>query len=630
MERDGIISRVDGPTPWVNPLVVVEKKNGDLRLCLDPKDLNTALKVEPALIPSPDEMLSQLNKNKFFSVIDMKCGFWHVVLDKDSAKLCTFSSPFGNYCFNRLPFGLSVSPEIFTKKVQEVFSGLKGVIIYFDDAIVFGSTLEEHNRHLQSFLERARTHNVRFNSQKCQFCQEAVEFVGLKVSRMGVSMTTKHVDAIKNLAVPQSKKDLKHFLGLVKYLHRFLPHASELTTSLRELAKDQCTWEWKQEHQTEFLRLKELLTSAPMLRYFDPSVNVVIQADASQFGLGACLLQEGQPICFASRVMNQFEKNYSQIEKELLAICFACDRFHYYIYGRSATVQSDHKPLQSLFKQDLAKIPARLRRMRLQLFLYQLDVIYIPGKDLILADFLSRNLGTNDSEGCHNYVSDKYVHAVASNISGSQQILQKFRDSTALDETLQQLLQFVANGWPRSVPPRVQRYAAVAHLISNENGILLLQDKIIVPTDLRRLILEEIHCDGHLGEDKCKAKARQRFYWPGMSSDIQNYIKSCSECIKYHRSNQREPLKPYPTSDRPWQRVGSDVLTFGGRDYLVIYDSYSKWIELDLLQGKSAETLINIFRDKFSKYGIIEELVCDNMPYNSNTFREFAREFGLR
>ncbi|KAF6212614.1 hypothetical protein GE061_013140 [Apolygus lucorum] len=327
--------------------------------------------------------------------------------------------------------------------------------------------------------------------------------------------------------------------------------------------------------------------------------------------------------------MNQFEKNYSQIEKELLAICFASDRFHYYIYGRPATVQSDHKPLQTLFKRDLARIPARLRRMRLQLMLYQLEVIYIPGKELVLADFLSRNL-TSVTEKCQNDESDKYVHSIGSSIIGSQQFLQKFRSSTSLDETLKRIMMFIMQGWPRTLPLQVKPYAAVAHLISNEDGILLLQDKIIVPKDLRSLIMEEIHCDGHLGEEKCKAKARLRFYWPGMSTDIQNYIKSCCVCMRYRRSNQREPLMPYPTSDRPWQRVGSDILSFGGKEYLVIYDSYSKWIELDALHGKTAEALINHFRDKFARYGVVEELMCDNMPYNSNTFRKFASEFGFK
>ena len=390
MERLGVIVKRDEPTDWVNSLLIVEKKSGALRLCLDPRDLNQWIKREHYLIPTADDVTPHLHGMRVFSVIDMKDSFWQVMLDEESSRLCTFNCAYGRYSFRRLPFGVNLAPEVMQKRNTELFGDIPGVHVVFDDIIVAGKDEREHDERLCTVFERARKHHVRFNKDKLQYKVAEVKYVGHIISAEGLRPDPEKVRAINDMATPTCAQDLSRFLGKANYLSRYVPNYTSVTQLLRPLLRKDVEWTWSTSHDVAYRRIKDLIASAPVLRFFDPAVSAVIQTDASSGGLGSCLLQNGQPVAYASRALTDAETRYAQIEKELLAIVFACNKFAQYVYGRHTLVHSDHKPLEVIFKKSISQTTPRLQRMLLSLLKFDINVVYKPGKEMHIADALSR------------------------------------------------------------------------------------------------------------------------------------------------------------------------------------------------------------------------------------------------
>ncbi|KAL7873908.1 hypothetical protein SRHO_G00048780 [Serrasalmus rhombeus] len=390
MEKIKIIAKIDEPTQWVNPFVIVEKTNGNLRICLDPRDLNTAVMREHYQLPTVEEITCRLAKAKYFSVLDASSGFWQLKLDNASSQLCTFNTPFGRYRFLRLPFGINSAPEVFHRTVKQLFEGIDGLETYIDDILVWGATIEQHDQRLRQVLERSRVKNFRLNKEKCKIGLEEIKYLGHILSKDGLKPDPSKIEAIRKMPTPECKKDVERFLGMVTFLAKFIPNMSQHTEPLRELNRDDAMWQWQAKHQQAFEKLKTMLTEAPVLKYYDVSLPVTVSVDASKCGLGAVLLQEDRPVAYASRALTETEQRYAQIEKEMLAIVFGVERFHQFVYGREINVQTDHKPLEAIMKKPLTRAPARIQRLLMRLHRYQLRVQYKPGKEMQVADALSR------------------------------------------------------------------------------------------------------------------------------------------------------------------------------------------------------------------------------------------------
>jgi len=306
MLEAGIIAPVDTPTDWVNSIVLSETTDdkgniAKIRVCLDPRDLNKWVKRDYHNTKTVDKVVTQLSNAKYFTLIDAKKGYWHVPLDKESSYLITFGTPFGRFRFCRLPFGLVVSQDIFQRQLDTALEGLNGVTSIADDIFVYGSTEEEHDRNLINLMERAQEKGIVFNAEKLQFKCNKVSFFGHTWSPEGVCPDNKKVSAILDIEAPKDTKNLQSFLGLVNYLTRYSGQLATLTAPLRELTKKESLFSWGPEHDEAFRKVKMEISSLGVLRYFDPKEETVIQTDASLKGIGAVLLQGGQPICYASK-----------------------------------------------------------------------------------------------------------------------------------------------------------------------------------------------------------------------------------------------------------------------------------------------------------------------------------------
>lgn len=627
-----VLARVEHPKSFVSNLVIIEKKDGSLRVCLDPKDLNKVLIREHHLIPTIDEIVSKLCNKKCFSVLDLTDGFYNIRLTEDSNDLCTFNSPFGCYKFLRMPFGLSVAPEIFQKYSEMAFGDIPGVIVYCDDLLICGNTEQEHDAILNKVFERALENNVRFNKNKFQYKLSEVKYFGHIFSEKGMKIDPDRVNAILNMKSPNNKKQLQIFLGMVNYLRKFIPNMADIASSLHLLLKKDVEWIWTEVHEKVFDNIKKKITEAPILQNFNSKLPIVVQCDASKDGIGCCLLQNNKPVCFASRSLTQSERNFSQIEKELLSVVWATKKFHYFIYGHKITIINDHKPLECLLKKHLHDIPSpRLQRLKLKLLKYDIDFKYLQGKFMYIADLLSRSYQEE------NNVDDSYMYEVihcvglTQNLECTEEQKSHLVMESLKDSELIELKEFIKNGWPSSnnIPDYLHSYHRVKNDLWFDDKLLFYKDRLIVPKNLRISIIKTLH-EGHIGMSKMKQLARKLYYWPHMDSHIEEFVKKCFPCQTYQNNNVKEPLISHSIPSLPFSKLGIDIMEFKRKSYLIIYDYYSKWLDIKYLNSKSASAINNSLIDLFSNFGVPSEIVSDHVPFDSRECKQFAQEWGFK
>lgn len=623
---NGIIERANGFNEWVSHLVTVEKKDKErsLRLCLDPQELNENIIDEHAYIPTYDDVVSKLNGMKFFTVLDLKDGFWHVKLAEESRKYGTFATPFGNYRFLRMPFGIKTAPSAFQQMNYDNFGDIENVIIYFDDVLIMGRDKKEHDETLKRVLERAREKNVRFNVNKIQFSLEEVKYLGHIFSHNSVKPDPDRLLAIEQMGRPKNKKDLQTFLGVVNFMRSFISNLSEKTAPLRELLKKNTIFHWTDLHSKVVDDIKVEILKSDILVPFDPSKEIIVQCDASQNGLGCCLIQDGKPISFASRSLTKYERNYAQIEKEMLSIIFACNKFKFYTYGRTIKVVNDHKPLLGIMKKEIHKISsAELQRMKLKLLNFDIVLEHAPGKSIQLADYLSRYMmKTEENE------EDKALTEAILSINVSDERKIELQKETENDEILNEIKNYCKNGWPNhktKCPQQIRYYYKLRNDIFLEDEILFYNDRIIIPKSQRKMILEKLHSP-HFGITKTLQRARNSVFWPNISNEIEQTVNQCSICQENSSKNRKEPLIPHNIPNEPFKKIGCDILEHKAKNYLVVIDFYSKWIELVKLRSKTAKDINTELLRIFASFGYPHTIIGDNMPLGSYECKQFAKE----
>lgn len=630
LENKGIIKRVEEPVDWVNNVVIVEKPNGSLRVCIDPTELNKHIILEKYTIPTIAEIAPKLANKSHFSILDLKDGFYQVPLDENSSKLCSFSTIFGTYRFKRAPFGLSCMPEIFQRLVFKYFGDIEGVTVYFDDLCISSNSKEENDAILGKVFERARKFNVKFNFDKFQYCKSKVKYLGVIFSKEGMSPDPDKLKAVQLMEIPKNKNELQKLLGMINYLRNFIPNLSERISPFRDLLKKNVIWEWTDTHNRALSDLKSVICSSQVLASFDPAKIIEIQCDASKNALGFCMLQEGKPVHFGSRSLNNAELEYAQVEKELLAICFATSKLHNYIYRhQDVIVFTDHLPLISIINKPLNRIVNnRLRRLKLKLIDYQFKIKYLPGKHMYIADYLSR-CGNKMSQP-KDALMDDYIHAIGVNeIDFDEPWLKRFQQETKNDQNLKLVKEYLENVWPkRTLCGEIKHYHTLRNDLLIDNDLIYFNDRLIVPSSLRKHVLTIIH-ETHLGVAKTVKKMKQNFYWPGMVSDVTNMSSACLICQKFAKSKTKAPLNSHDIPNKPFMKIGIDIADYRGTNYLVIVDYFSRWIEAIKITSKSSTTIIHKLKEVFSRFGIPKTVISDNVPLNSQEFKHFSCEWGF-
>jgi transposase InsO family protein len=622
MEGMGVISKIDEPTDWCSPCVVVPKKDGRIRLCVDYTKLNAAVKRECHPLPTTEETLGMLGRASYFSKLDANSGYWQMRIHDESKTLTTFITPFGRYMCNRLPFGISSAPEIFQKEMQRILMDLPGVVCQMDDILVFGTTQREHDGYLKKVLDRLLESGLTLNPDKCEFNRREVKFLGHIIDQSGIKADPAKTKAIVEFAAPSNKKELRRFFGMVNYLGKFTPMLAEGSQCLRQLLSKDNDWVWDVAQQKEFERLKHIMASTPTLAPFRVDAPTTLSTDASSYGLGAAVLQrssEGsawRPVAYASRTLTQAEQNYAQIEKEALAICWGCEKFDYYLAGREFMVETDHKPLTSILGQkELARLPIRVQRFRLRMMAYSYKVKYTPGEKLVLADALSRAPVDTDSfeSVVGELVGSGTGLALMETIPISAKRLERIKAAICEDTESLMLRRAIMEGWPcpKKVPPELRTFYTFRDFLTCIEGVIFYMDRVYIPRLERERVLDEIHL-GHQGEVKCIRRGIQVVWWPGLTRDIRDVVRKCSTCEEFRRK-PREPMQASPFPERPWWRLAMDLCEKDGNKFLVVVDYFSRFITVhELGDNTTSSAVIAHLERLFCLIGIPNSIVCDN------------------
>ena len=626
MEQEGIIRPCPETTEWVHNLVTVVKKNGTLRLCLDPRNLNKYLIRNIHYTASWEDVQHSFRDGQYFSTLDAKSGYWTKQLDEPSQLLTAFNTPFKKYCFVRLPFGLSASSEIFCEQMDRVLAGIPGTFPCADDVKIQGSTEERHDIHLLETVEKAQQAGLKFNPDKCVIRKQRIEYFGRIITPQGIEPCPKKVKCITTLAAPTDKQELQSLLGTVNFMSTFIPNLTKKTHLTRGLLKRDAHFVWTSDMQKELDTIKEDIASAVQLVHYDPNKPAVIETDASLKGLGAVLIQDNKPVRFLSKALTSSEMNYSNIERELLAILFACEKLHIYTFGRKVTVHTDHKPLQSIFQKPISLAPARLQRMLLRISKYDIHVKYVGSKSVLLADTLSRLVEPDNAREIPGLdVSIAQVLKVEPNR------LESLQEETKGDSMLAELTDLIITGWPDSMQDlaeHLQPYWCFRDELTMLDGLVMKGNRVVIPTSMRPGTLSRLH-DAHQGLTSTLQRARRIVYWPKLQQDITEMIEGCDECQR-HGKKKRRPSERQITTTRPMETLGMDLVTFQGQHALVTVDYFSGFITFDLINSETTEAVTKVLNSIFQKFGLPEKILSDNGPcFKSNTFKRFCEQLDI-
>jgi transposase InsO family protein len=387
-------------SPYNSPIWIVPKKpdsqgNKRWRMVMDYRKLNEKTVGDAYPLPNICDILDQLGAAKYFSVLDLASGFHQIPMDPGDAHKTAFSTPHGHYEFLRMPFGLKNAPATFQRLMDQILTGLQGIemFVYMDDIVIYASSLREHDIKMEKLMQRLRSANLTLQPDKCEFLRHEVAYLGHVLTEDGVRPDPQKIAAVKSFPTPRNLKNIRQFLGLAGYYRRFISDFSRIASPLSNLLKKDREFRWNADAQKAFDTLRDLLCKEPILQFPDFEKDFLLTTDASNCAVAGVLSQgpigKDLPISYASRVLNAAEKNYSTIEKELLAITYCVSHFRPYLYGRRFTLVTDHQPLVWLHK---VKDPtSRLARWRLKLEEYDYTVVYKAGKTNKNADALSRN-----------------------------------------------------------------------------------------------------------------------------------------------------------------------------------------------------------------------------------------------
>ena len=643
LEEQGIISKVEKAATWLHPIVVVPKKDGGIRLCVDFKKLNVHVKRPINPQPTPKEIVQKIPTGMTcFTVFDALKGYHQIPLDEESKELTTFITPLGQFQYNRLPFGLNLAGDVFTSRYGKAVDHVEGMTRIVEDTLIYAPDQVTMNRRIQMFLEAAKTSGITLNLNKIQYSQPEVSFGGFVISSTGYKPNAKLLQALSEFPTPVNRTDMKSFFGLANQLSQFKPELSEALTPLKDLLKTRTPWLWLPHHEEAFKQAREILSSVSQLNYYNPSRPVRIAADASRLnGLGFIMKQQEKdhwiPVQAGSRMLTDAERNYAMVELELLAIQWACKKCEAFIYGLPHfEITTDHKPLIPILNEKcLNQIEnKRLQRLRSKLDHLNYTATYIKGSLNYEADALSRapiDPPEPEEEDAEANGYEQISEVIQTNESNTwAEIIQASEDELSAN-----IRKHVINGWPEDkmnlTADLWPYWKANEKIWINEENLLVCDGRLIIPKKLRRHVMDRLKAL-HLGPLKTYKRARSSFWWPELNAELKHLTKECETCQKHAPSVPKTSQVRHEEATRPSQYIHADLCEVSGHHFLVSVDQYSGWLWITYM-GKAlpnSSKLIEAFLMQFQT-GLPDILYTDGATmFTSEEFKQFAQTWNFK
>ncbi|XP_045473436.1 uncharacterized protein K02A2.6-like [Harmonia axyridis] len=631
LEKEGILVKVMR-SEWATPIVPVVKANGKIRICGDFKiTLNPNLIIDEYPLPSIENLFSTMAGGDKFTKLDLQQAYLQLEVHPDDQKFLTLSTPKGLFQCTRLMYGVASAPAIWQRLIENLLKDIPGVSVFLDDIKITAPDDNTHFERLEKVLCRLSDHNIRINYEKCEFMKDKIEYCGYVIDRSGIHKAKKKMDAIQNAKIPTNKTEVRAFTGLINYYGRFLENLSSKLYPIYNLLKEGVDFKWDIKCQRAFDTVKKEISSDRVLAHFDPQLTLILATDASPYAVGAVLSHvypDGteRPIQFASQVLSTVQQKYSQIDKEAYSIIFGVKKFFYYLYGRRFTLYTDHKPLIQIFSPS-KHLPTlsttRMQHYALFLQTFQYDIKYKNSKEHSNADAMSR-LPTNSKQINMYDESDAFEIYQIQNLPVT---FEELRIESSKERSFSKLIKSLRLGKQVS---KKDRFNVEQSEFSLQQGCLFRGQTVVIPQSLRPKILNELHST-HSGIIKTKQLARGYCWWPGISVDIENKIKNCSECNKFKNNPAKFPFHPWEKTSKPFERVHIDFAgPFMNRYFFILVDSYTRWPEIHVVKNMTVHTTIPLLRKIFSTFGLPAVLVSDNGPtFTSFEFKNFLRENGI-
>lgn len=633
LEREKVITPIE-TSEWASPIVIVMKKNNDIRLVIDCKvSINKSIIPNTYPLPTVQDIFANLAGCKIFCALDLEGAYTQLELVEKSKKFVVINTMKGLYTYNRLPQGASSSASIFQQVKDKVLEGLEFVSCYLDDVLIAGKSFEDCMKNLLLVLDRLANANIKVNFDKCNFFVNELVHLGHIISEKGLMPCPDKISTIEKAKAPKNESELKSYLGLLNYYNKFIPHLSSKLYPLYNLLKNNVKFVWDDKCQKAFAESKNLLIKTDFLEFYDPKKPIVVISDASSYGLGGLIAHivndEEKPISFTSFSLNQAQKKYPILHLEALAlVCTVKNFISIYTASISRFTQIINRSSEFSEKTGNNSIyVTRLQRFILDLSIYDFDIIYRPSHKLGNADFCSRFPLAQE-------VPDEIDTEVIKSINFSKNIPIDYKmiaEATKNDEYLQEIKGFIHEGWPERVNKRFREVFANQQDLESVEECLLYKDRVIVPKMYQKPILKLLH-NNHAGIVKMKQLARSMVYWFGINSDIEQFVTSCETCNSMAIPHKSDSSSKWIPTTRPFSRVHVDFFHFEHRTYLLIVDSFSKWIEIELMgQGTDCKRVLKKMVAFFARFGLPDVLVSDNgPPFNSNDFKCFLEKQGIK
>jgi hypothetical protein len=594
-------------------------------MCIDYRALNSQTIKNRYALPRIDELLDRLYEAKVFSKIDLTSGYYQIMITPHSRYKTAFRTRYGHYEFNVMPFGLTNAPATFQTLMNDIFRDLLDicVIVYLDDILVYSNSLEEHDKHLRTVLERSRKHKLYGKLSKSKFFTTEIEYIGHIVSTGKIQPNPTLVKAIRQFLLPESIKSMQSFLGLANYYRNYIDNYSTLVTPLTDVLKSQSSTRpilWTMEMQHSFEMVKQKLSEYPCLKIADPNGDFEVTTDASEEAkaVGAVLTQDGHPVAYESKKLDKHQLNYPIHDKEMCAIMHALDRWRPFLLGKPFKVYTDHRSL--VYFKSQTNLNQRQLRWQEKAADYDMEILYKPGKENHVADALSR-------------IQINILCPIP-----QRKIQDEIRKAYRKDKTLKELRKTIQGGG-ESVRFRI------------ENGLLYYRNdeysdwRLCLPrSQLREDIIHDNHnarVAGHPGLTKTYSNIARTYYWPGMAKDIRRHVQECDACQRTKRSNQPPAgnLRPMPIPPKPWSSIAMDFLgplpksANGNEIILVIVDRLTKMAHfVPTIRNYTSEIVANLFvKNVFRYHGLPESIVSDrDSKFTSHFWKALQKNLGVK
>lgn len=621
MLKGGIIE--ESNSAWSSPILLVKKKDGSYRFCVDYRKLNAATERDSYPLPYVSHTLDKLRNGHYLSSLDIKSAYWQIPVARSSRPYTAFTVPGrGLFQFRRMPFGLHNSPATWQRLMDKVFGPElePHVFVYLDDVVIVTETFEKHLQILEEVFRRLREAKLTVSVEKCQFCRPEMKYLGYMVDRNGLHVDPDKVQAMLQLPVPRTVREVRRIVGTFSWYRRFIPEFAAIIAPITALLKKSRKFEWTSECGLAFHQIRECLISAPVLSCPDYDLPFVVQCDASGHGIGAVLTQPhpngDKVIAYLSRSLTRQERNFTTTERECLAVLWAIEKLRPYIEGVPFTVITDHYSL--VWLQNLKDPTGRLARWAVRLQQYDFKIVHRKGKEHIVPDTLSRAVPVVDLVEVgfdSEIVSDRWYQQMKRRVAEEPLRYPQWRLSEG------RLFKYVKPSFsPVSEPSECW--------------------KQVIPKDHRLKIIVQAHdppTAGHMGILKTYERVASKYYWPKLRCDVAKYVRNCETCAA-HKPDLRGPkglMTRQPRANQPWEVISSDLMgpfprsSKGNQYILVVTDEFSKFSLVFPLRRATAEAVTKRLEEEvFLVYGAPRLLICDNGPqYRSKQLQKLTSDY---